>query len=130
MIWQLSEQFNIEINRANTFWGPATCLYIKLTAHNLCIYLNRLLDNLDSRHIKKLAFPIYIRPHLEKWLTEIFWLVGEEDIQLVISIAPIEVQRYADTQFSIDLDKPQIWLADIAQAQYISIIDPLMPLRS
>jgi hypothetical protein len=32
-------------------------LYTKLTAHTLCIYLNRLLDNPDWLRIKALAFP-------------------------------------------------------------------------
>jgi hypothetical protein len=40
---QLVAQFNIETNHAHTFWGLCTRLYAKLTAHTLCIYLNRLL---------------------------------------------------------------------------------------
>ncbi|MDH3568339.1 MAG: IS982 family transposase [Desulfobacteraceae bacterium] len=55
---QLVEQFNIEINHAHTFWGLCTRLYSKLTAHTLCIYLNRLLGNPDFLQIKALAFPI------------------------------------------------------------------------
>ena len=55
---QLSEQFNIEQNHAHTFWGLCTRLYTKLTAHTLCIYLNRLLGQPDFLQIKKLAFPI------------------------------------------------------------------------
>jgi len=54
---QLSEQFNIEQNHAHTFWGLCTRLYTKLTAHTLCIYLNRLLGNPDFLQIKALAFP-------------------------------------------------------------------------
>ena len=54
---QLSEQFNIEKNHAHTFWGLCTRLYTKLTAHTLCIYLNRLLGNPDFLQIKALAFP-------------------------------------------------------------------------
>lgn len=54
---QLTEQFHIEINHAHTFWGLCTRLYTKLTAHTLCIYLNRLLGNADFLHIKALAFP-------------------------------------------------------------------------
>jgi hypothetical protein len=54
---QLTEQFKIEINQAHTFWGLCTRLYTKLTAHTLCIYLNRLLGNADFLHIKRLAFP-------------------------------------------------------------------------
>jgi len=55
---QLSEQFNIETNHAHTFWGLCTRLYTKLTAHTLCIYINRLLGKSDFMQIKALAFPI------------------------------------------------------------------------
>ena len=55
---QLSEQFNIETNHAYSFWGLCTRLYAKLTAHTLCIYINRLLGKSDFLHIKELAFPI------------------------------------------------------------------------
>jgi hypothetical protein len=54
---QLSEIFQIEINHAHTFWGLCTRLYTKLTAHTLCIYINRLLGNPEFLHIKSLAFP-------------------------------------------------------------------------
>ena len=54
---QLTEQFNVERNHAHTFWGLCTRLYTKLTAHTLCIYLNRLLGNADFLQIKRLAFP-------------------------------------------------------------------------
>lgn len=53
---QLSEQFHIETNHAHTFWGLCTRLYAKLTAHTLCIYLNRLLGNPSFLQIKSLAF--------------------------------------------------------------------------
>ena len=55
---QLVEQFNIERNHAHSFWGLCTRLYTKVTAHTLCIYLNRLLGNVDFLQIKQLAFPI------------------------------------------------------------------------
>jgi hypothetical protein len=55
---QLSVYGNIEQNHAHTFWGLCTRLYTKLTAHTLCIYLNRLLGNPDFLQIKALAFPI------------------------------------------------------------------------
>lgn len=55
---QLSNQFNIEVNHAHTFWGLCTRLYTKLTAHTLCIYINRLLGKPDFLQIKSLAFPI------------------------------------------------------------------------
>ena len=55
---QLSEQFNVETNHAHTFWGLCTRLYTKLTAHTLCIYINRLLGKPEFLQIKALAFPI------------------------------------------------------------------------
>jgi len=54
---QLTEQSHIETNHAHTFWGLCTRLYTKLTAHTLCIYLNRLLGNPNFLQIKSLAFP-------------------------------------------------------------------------
>jgi hypothetical protein len=54
---QLTEQFNIEHNHAHSFRGLCTRLYTKVTAHTLCIYLNRLLGAVDFLQIKKLAFP-------------------------------------------------------------------------
>jgi hypothetical protein len=54
---QLTEQFHIETNHAHSFWGLCTRLYSKLTAHTLCIYINRLLGNPDFLQIKSLAFP-------------------------------------------------------------------------
>jgi Transposase DDE domain len=54
---QLTEQFNIQINHAHTVWGLCTRLLTKLTAHTLCLYLNRILGNPDFLHIKALAFP-------------------------------------------------------------------------
>ena len=55
---QLAAQFNIQTNQAHTFWGLCTRLYTKLTAHTLCIYLNRLMGKADFLQIKALAFPI------------------------------------------------------------------------
>lgn len=54
---QLTAQFKIETNHAHTFWGLCTRLYAKLTAHTLCIYINRLLGKPDFLQIKALAFP-------------------------------------------------------------------------
>ena len=54
---QLTEQFNIQQNHAHTFWGLCTRLYSKLTAHTLCIYINRLLGKPDFLQLKQLAFP-------------------------------------------------------------------------
>lgn len=55
---QLTEQFGVETNHAHTFWGLCARLWAKLTAHTLCIYLNRLLGNPHWLQIKALAFPI------------------------------------------------------------------------
>jgi hypothetical protein len=55
---QLTEQFHIETNHAHSFWGLCTRLYSKLTAHTLCIYINRLLGKPNFLQIKALAFPI------------------------------------------------------------------------
>jgi hypothetical protein len=55
---QLTEQFNIETNHAHSFWGLCTRLYTKLTAHTLCIFINRLLGKPNFLQIKSLAFPI------------------------------------------------------------------------
>jgi hypothetical protein len=54
---QLTLQFHLEVNHAHTFAGLYTRLATKLTAHTLCTFLNRLLDNPDVLHIKALAFP-------------------------------------------------------------------------
>jgi len=54
---QLDGQFYIETNHAHTFWGLCTRLYGKLTAHTLCIYINRLLGKANFLQIKELAFP-------------------------------------------------------------------------
>lgn len=53
---QLSDQFAIEKNYAHTFWGLCTRLMSKLTAHTLCIYINRLLGKPEFLQIKALAF--------------------------------------------------------------------------
>jgi hypothetical protein len=37
----------------------AACLYTKLTAHTLCVWLNRLLGVPDLLHLKSLAFPTH-----------------------------------------------------------------------
>ena len=54
---QLVEQFHIQRNYARSFYGLCTRLLAKLTAHTLCIYLNRLFGEVDFLCIKKLAFP-------------------------------------------------------------------------
>ena len=54
---QLTEQFAIAAHHAHTFRGLCARLYTKLTAHTLCIYLNRCLGHADFLHLKRLAFP-------------------------------------------------------------------------
>ncbi len=53
---QLCEQFHLEANHAHSFAGLCTRLYAKLTAHTLCLYLQRLLGNTNFLQIKALAF--------------------------------------------------------------------------
>jgi DDE family transposase len=53
---QLCEQFHLEVNHAHSFAGLCTRLYTKLTAHTLCLYLQRLRGNPDFLQIKALAF--------------------------------------------------------------------------
>lgn len=53
---QLSQQFNIQRNHARSFYGLTARLHAKLTAHTLCIYLNRLLGVSEFLKIKPLAF--------------------------------------------------------------------------
>jgi hypothetical protein len=54
---QLAEQFGVEVNHARSFWGLTARLYTKLTAHTLCLCLNRLAGKADILRIKALAFP-------------------------------------------------------------------------
>ena len=54
---QLAEQFRIETNHSQSFWGLCARLYTKLTAHTLSVHLNRLLGAADVLRIKALAFP-------------------------------------------------------------------------
>lgn len=54
----LDQQFAIETNHAHSFWGLTARLLTKLTAHTLCLWLNRLLGTIDFLCIKRLAFPI------------------------------------------------------------------------
>jgi hypothetical protein len=54
---QLAEQFGVEVNHAQSFWGLTARLITKLTAHTLSVYVNRLLGKADVLHIKELAFP-------------------------------------------------------------------------
>lgn len=56
VISQLVGQFRIQRNHARTFRGLAVRLHSKLTAHTLCIFLNRLLAVPDFLQIKHLAF--------------------------------------------------------------------------
>jgi hypothetical protein len=52
---QLAEQFHIEQNHAHSFEGLCARLATKLTAHTLCVYLNRQVGAPDWLHLKSLA---------------------------------------------------------------------------
>lgn len=52
---QLDEQFQIETNHAHSFGGLCARLYTKLTAHTLCLFLNRMLGRDNWLQIKSLA---------------------------------------------------------------------------
>lgn len=54
---QLTEQFRIERNHALSAWGLCARIATKLTAHTLCVFINRLLDQPNCLHVKQLAFP-------------------------------------------------------------------------
>jgi hypothetical protein len=54
---QLTEQFHLETNHAQGFWGLTARLHTKLTAHTLCVHLNRLRGSAHPLRIKHLAFP-------------------------------------------------------------------------
>jgi Transposase DDE domain len=54
---QLAAQFRIEVNHAQSFWGLCARLLTKLTAHTLCVHLNRLRGAPEALRIKELAFP-------------------------------------------------------------------------
>ncbi len=54
---QLADQFRIGKNHAHTFGGLCARLASKLTAHTLCIYVNRLLGKAAALQIKHLVFP-------------------------------------------------------------------------
>jgi IS5 family transposase len=54
---QLADQFKIEVNHALSFGGLCARLIAKLTAHTLCLCLNRRLGVADALRIKDLAFP-------------------------------------------------------------------------
>jgi Transposase DDE domain len=54
---QLTDQLRIGKNHAHTFAGLRARLESKLTAHTVCIYINRLLGKADALQIKALAFP-------------------------------------------------------------------------
>jgi len=54
---QLEDQFRIGRNHAHTFDGLCARLASKLTAHTLCLYINRLVGKADALQIKQLVFP-------------------------------------------------------------------------
>jgi hypothetical protein len=52
---QLTEQFHLQQNHAYSFWGLCARLYTKLTAHTLCVYLNRLTGAEHVLQIKRMT---------------------------------------------------------------------------
>jgi hypothetical protein len=54
---KLTDQFNVETNRAHSFYGLCARSYSKLTTHALCVYINRLLGRENVLQIKPLASP-------------------------------------------------------------------------
>lgn len=54
---QLTEQFGVETNHAQSFWGLTARRSTKLTAHTLSICLNRRIGHPNPLQIKHLAFP-------------------------------------------------------------------------
>lgn len=54
---QLVEQMHIQRHYAHTFWGLCARLYCKLTAHTLCILLNRHLGEPNWLRIAHLVYP-------------------------------------------------------------------------
>ncbi len=64
---QLAEQFHIEVNHAQRFWGLTARLLTKLSAHTLCVHLNRLLGKPAVLHLKELAFPIWVGDWTARW---------------------------------------------------------------
>jgi len=54
---QLTDQCRIGRNHAHTFGGLCARLASKLTAHTLCLYVNRLQGKADALQIKALVFP-------------------------------------------------------------------------
>jgi hypothetical protein len=54
---QLADQFAIGRNHAHTFAGLCARIASKLTAHTICVSINRLLGKADALQIKHLAFP-------------------------------------------------------------------------
>lgn len=55
---QLALQLHVETNHAHSFLGLTARLYTKLTAHTLCVWLNRLLGVPDPLRLKALACPL------------------------------------------------------------------------
>ncbi len=54
---QLTDQFRMGRNHAHTFAGLRARIESKLTAHTVCIFINRLLGKADVLQIKALVFP-------------------------------------------------------------------------
>ncbi len=54
---KLADQLRIGRNHAHTFAGLRARLESKLTAHTICLYINRMAGKADALQIKALAFP-------------------------------------------------------------------------
>lgn len=54
---QLVQQFHIQRNGARSFYGFCARQIAIITAHTCCVFLNRLLGEIDFLHIRHLAFP-------------------------------------------------------------------------
>lgn len=55
---QFVQQLHLEMNHTHTLGGLVARLFTQLTAHTLCVALNRLIGTPAWLRIKPLAFPI------------------------------------------------------------------------
>jgi len=61
---QLTKHLNIRRSYAPSFWSPCARLYTGLTAHTVCIYINRLLGKPDYLQSESLPFPSISTGHI------------------------------------------------------------------
>jgi lysophospholipase L1-like esterase len=67
---------------------------------------------------------------MENQLTQIIRLTDQHDIDLLITILPVNVQVYAQAETPLGLDKPQQTLATFVQKQGVPVLDLLPVLRA